>query len=495
MIDRYPKAEKFITDLLHELCPSAEIEASYNPSEDRFIYWVRFEDQQSQHTIFFGRDLLDDFNKTLERDGRSTYDEALKNAVRFTAYISLGKAGRMPRDFSISGVLIKERGNWDSNREVPTEFDDRFTRQLIDGLEKLRCFLEEHLAENQDLGRNLEPLQSAHSRMVGLLDYYQKNNHLNSGGVSADTLTLFKAAIIAYIIGQEVRRVRQPLAHIRAAIDLEIYGLVEKLRNTFFLHVPLPGWFAEYQELAMATQQDGQPVNARKDQEIDSIHIFLSHKHDDVKIAEEFKDCFALFGVRAFVAHRDIYPSAEFIKTMRQHLEQLCNVFVPIMTKKFRESDWTDQESGIAITRGLVIAPVKVELNPYGFMGDRQAVRLAGNSPDAIYSACVHLLRGIAQEHPRFRDAVKRCIIRSLQTSGSFDRSGMSTDALADLEPFTKSEVREIVRAVIENDQVWGSGSASRSLEDFLKKHEAEIAPELLEKCRVGGAPYASNRS
>ena len=143
--------------------------------------------------------------------------------------------------------------------------------------------------------------------------------------------------------------------------------------------------------------------------------MFLSHKQEDVKIAEEFKDCLELFGAQAFIAHRDIAPSAEGRRTMRRHLEELCNVFVPILTRRFRESDWTDQETGIAIARSLIIAPVRVDIDPYGFIDDRQAIRLSHSSPDSAYSTCLGLLKGIAKEYPRFREAVKRWLIQSLQ--------------------------------------------------------------------------------
>lgn len=480
MLGRYPQAEKFVTDLLRELCPSAEIEASYNSSEDRFIYWLRFEDRQSRHTILFGRDLLDDFNNALAKGDTSTYGEVLKSAIHFTAYISLGKAGRMQRDFQISDVFVKERGDWNPDLKVTTNFDDRLTRQLVEGLEKLRRFLERHLAKNQDLGEGLEPLRSANTRIVGLLGHYKENKHLNAQGVSTDTLSFFKAAVVAQIIEQEIRRVKQQLAQVRAAIDLEIYGLVEKLRNTFFLHVPLPNWFAEYRELAMATQQGGQPINAGGDREIDGIHIFLSHKHDDVAIADAIKQCLQGFSVEAFVAHRDITPSAIWRRTILEHLQGKCNVFAPILTNAFRDSLWTDQETGIAVQSGLPVIPIKLERDPYGFIDDRQAVSL---KPGEYLKMCLGLLVGLGTQHSLFGRVVRLCLAKGLGSAQSYAEAGMIAETLARLEPFSAEEATAVLRAVIANRQVYESFAAEKHVRAFLDKYRGSVDKSLVDQC------------
>ena len=40
------------------------------------------------------------------------------------------------------------------------------------------------------------------------------------------------------------------------------------------------------------------------------------------------------------------------------------------------ESEWTDHEAGFALARGKRVVPLKVDVAPYGFIGDFQALRL-----------------------------------------------------------------------------------------------------------------------
>ncbi|MGY2982675.1 hypothetical protein ACVI1K_000022 [Bradyrhizobium sp. USDA 4508] len=45
------------------------------------------------------------------------------------------------------------------------------------------------------------------------------------------------------------------------------------------------------------------------------------------------------------------------------------------MTKGFHESNWTDQEIGFALGRGVMVVAVNLGRNPYGFIGDMHALK------------------------------------------------------------------------------------------------------------------------
>lgn len=480
MIGRYPKAEAFVFDLVHEQCASAQIHPSYNSSANSFDYRLDFEDRQPSLTVRFDGDRMDDLEEAL-RNGSLLHDEVLKNAVRFTAYISLGKVGRMPKGFPISEILVKERGDWKYDLKITTDFDDQFTRQLVEGLGKLHHFLEKHLGENQDLGDRLDTLRSAHDWIADLMRYYRDKKHLNDTGVSTETLTFFKAAIVAQLIEKEARRITQPLAEIRAAIDREVYTLVEKLRNSYFLHVPLPDWFLEYRELILANAvQIGQIDKTQSARSIETIHVFLSHKHDDVGIADAIKQCLEKFGVEAFVAHRDINPSARWRQTILEHLQGKCNAFAPLLTNEFHGSLWTDQETGIAVQQNLPIAPIKIHRDPYGFIDDRQAVPLKVGE---YLKMCIGLLVGLGIQHLVFGRAARLCLARGLESSQTYDEAGQIAEVLHRLEPFTAEEATAVLRAVTGNRQAHESQSATTHLRAFLDNHRSELNGELVIQC------------
>jgi len=46
-----------------------------------------------------------------------------------------------------------------------------------------------------------------------------------------------------------------------------------------------------------------------------------------------------------------------------------CEALIAWLTPDFHESLWTDQEVGFCVGRSVLIIPIRVGLNPYGFIG------------------------------------------------------------------------------------------------------------------------------
>jgi hypothetical protein len=72
--------------------------------------------------------------------------------------------------------------------------------------------------------------------------------------------------------------------------------------------------------------------------------------------------------MEVFIAHEDLIPSLEWEKEIHKFL-RTADLFVAVMTKRFRESLWTDQEAGIAYERDMEFFPIVVDMVPYGFVG------------------------------------------------------------------------------------------------------------------------------
>ena len=61
-----------------------------------------------------------------------------------------------------------------------------------------------------------------------------------------------------------------------------------------------------------------------------------------------------------FVAHVDIHPTKEWQDEIESALSSMDG-FVALLTDKFHESDWTDQEVGFALARGVPIIAVRLK--------------------------------------------------------------------------------------------------------------------------------------
>ena len=104
--------------------------------------------------------------------------------------------------------------------------------------------------------------------------------------------------------------------------------------------------------------------------------IFLSHKAEVKKQIQTLKKGLEKYGVEAFLAHSDIDPGTEWQEEIVEALESM-DAFVPVLTEGFNESQWTDQEVGYAIAREVPIVPLRMGMDPYGFMGKIQALSCA----------------------------------------------------------------------------------------------------------------------
>lgn len=107
--------------------------------------------------------------------------------------------------------------------------------------------------------------------------------------------------------------------------------------------------------------------------------LFLSHLSSYKKKAGILKDCLEVFGISAFVAHEDIEPTKLWEKEIEKGLfsmDALCALIMP----GFKESDWTDQEVGVAIGRDVLVIPVSKKMDPYGFIGKFQGFQSKNKS-------------------------------------------------------------------------------------------------------------------
>ena len=123
------------------------------------------------------------------------------------------------------------------------------------------------------------------------------------------------------------------------------------------------------------------------------LRVFISHKDIDKKTAMDLKESLRRHEIACFVAHEDIEPTKEWRKEIERALASM-QVLVPLLTEDFRRSDWTDQEVGVAIGRGdVVIVPIRIDADPYGFIGNIQALSWSRKNVDEIAQELVDLLR------------------------------------------------------------------------------------------------------
>ena len=114
------------------------------------------------------------------------------------------------------------------------------------------------------------------------------------------------------------------------------------------------------------------------------IRIFISHtsayRSDVGALARELNR----FAFSCFVAHDVIEPSRQWQEVIELALRS-CDIMLAYVTPDFETSKWCDQEIGWALGRELVVLPLKVGADPYGFFGTYQALPVSRKTPRGIW--------------------------------------------------------------------------------------------------------------
>lgn len=172
----------------------------------------------------------------------------------------------------------------------------------------------------------------------------------------------------------------------------------------------------------------------------DVCRIFISHLSIDRFTATQFKDELAKLGVAAFVAHEDIEPTKQWQSEIELALRSM-HALAALITPKFHESKWTNQEIGWALGRGVPVFPIKTGADPSGFIGNIQAIPGNSSSIPSMASNMVQFLLG----HASTKAHMRRGLINAFCNCGSYRDAKMLCDQIAKLSDFTETE-KEMLR-------------------------------------------------
>jgi len=172
--------------------------------------------------------------------------------------------------------------------------------------------------------------------------------------------------------------------------------------------------------------------------------LFLSHKAEFKEGAAELKERLLVYGISSFVAHEDIHPAKEWQDEIENALFSM-NALVALMTERFHDSDWTDQEVGAAFVRGVPIIPVNLGKVPYGFIGKFQALSC---SWDMVAKEIVKILL------EKDRNPMMNTYINAVQNCDSYAHGNTLSEILPCINELNDQQVNNLISAFNENQQV-----------------------------------------
>lgn len=201
---------------------------------------------------------------------------------------------------------------------------------------------------------------------------------------------------------------------------------------------------------------------------------FLSYYHTDGRLAANVKAYVAELGVDCFMAHDDLVISDDWKQRIIEEL-QYMEVFIALLSKSFKSSDWAPQELGFAVARSDVpIIPLSIDGTvPFGFIRHLQGKQLTEPITDALFVGPLH------RRYPRH---LIPALIARMARAGTFRSAEALMEPLRPMfKDFVPPEIDAFVEACIANGQIFSANlCATEYIPEFIRLHRAKIRPERL---------------
>jgi len=193
--------------------------------------------------------------------------------------------------------------------------------------------------------------------------------------------------------------------------------------------------------------------------------IFISHlskiKDTTISIKEELEK----YSIAAFVAHSDIEPTKEWQSEIEIALSTM-DALVALLSPGFKESNWTDQEVGVAIGRAVPIVPVRMDLDPYGFIGKFQGLQGKGKDDQTIAREIVKIFI----TKPSIEPKITSGIVEKFINSGSYANAKRNMGNLELCRHLTPDMVQKLNEAATKNSQIRDVRAVTIRLRQLIKE-------------------------
>ena len=132
------------------------------------------------------------------------------------------------------------------------------------------------------------------------------------------------------------------------------------------------------------------------------LRVFISHLSKDKVKASKLSSELGKHNLSAFVAHEDIEPNEKWLEKIEQALMSM-DIMIALVTEGFKDSNWTTQEIGFALGRGIPVISIKNGMDPFGFFGKKQAISGSGKRANEITREIINILRKM----PEYSEYIK----------------------------------------------------------------------------------------
>jgi hypothetical protein len=196
------------------------------------------------------------------------------------------------------------------------------------------------------------------------------------------------------------------------------------------------------------------------------FRLFASHLSRDKAFVSQVKDCLRKYAVDTFVAHEDIEPTREWISEIEVALAT-CNAAAALLTPDFHTSDWTDQEIGYCLQRRILLIPIRMGRDPYGFFARFQGLQGVGKGPEVVAREIFDIL----VKHDQTASLMSDALVGQFTLSKSYNEAKQNFGLLQYVRTWTPGLLGRVETAVHENSQVRGAFGIPEKVRTLLAKY------------------------
>jgi len=205
------------------------------------------------------------------------------------------------------------------------------------------------------------------------------------------------------------------------------------------------------------------------------LKVFLSYSSIDQQVAGNYKRHLEYFyGFEVFVAHDDNIPSVEWFPMIKDNLKR-SDIFVVLVSKNSKDSDFVNQEIGMALGINLKIFPVKIDrTNPFGFISNIHGFPFKDPSDQILIngSKLFSILISNLEEFRAFGDIAVESTAYALSCSENWIDTNVIISTLLESEKnrnFTKKHIELLISACQNNYEVYGRANSYPRLKKLLE--------------------------
>jgi len=195
------------------------------------------------------------------------------------------------------------------------------------------------------------------------------------------------------------------------------------------------------------------------------LRVFISHLSANKFFAAELQQALDGYGISGFVAHNDIEPTLEWQNEIVAALAT-CHSLVALLHPNFHSSNWTDQEIGFAMGRGVPVFSIRMGHDPYGFIGKFQGFNGINKTPLLLASELFQTYR----DNKQTQDAIAEAVVSMFESSNTFAVAKRLAGLLETLTIWKPDFSTRISSALEHNDQVNGSWGVPDKVAGLIAK-------------------------